>query len=276
MRPDTNETPRLPGLDQLRDEFLRAARTETSSPTRRRSRLLAIGVAVTFGVAGAIAGIALNADTDQNTDTEQATTPPPPGGIEASGPIFASLDELVANSELILVGTVQQVQAGPDEGFDDEGDELQVRPGEIVLDAAEGPQEYPTRDLNTVIAVEDVLKGSAPTNTVTVATLELAYGGAVNDPRTDWRRPGVRVIAFLSKSPEGRPVYIASYVAEATAESQGLVPGPNYDQSFYIIDGNDLVAAMQDPSLTLNAQIEAMSLTELSQAVKKAATRSSD
>jgi hypothetical protein len=274
MRPDTNETPRLPVLDQLRDEFLRVARAETSSPTRRRSRLLVVGVAaVMLVVGGAIAGFLLNTDTDQAT-----TPPPPPGGIEASGPIFGSLDELVANSDLILVGTVQEVQLGPAEGFDDEGEgDLQLRPDEIVDDhAPEGPEEeYPTRDLNTVIAVDDVLKGSTPTNTVTVATLELAYGRGVNDP-TDWRQPDVRVVAFLSKSPEERPVYIPSYVDEATAESERREPGPNYRQSFYIVDGEDLVAAVHEPALPLNAQIEAMSPTELSQAVRKAATGSSN
>jgi hypothetical protein len=239
-------------------------------------RLLAIGaVAVTFGVAGAVAGVVLTGGSDQNTDTNQATTPPPPPrGIETSGPTFGSLDELVANSDLILVGTVQEVRLGPvHEDLEPTDPAFRLREGEVVDDPP-GGDEYPTRDLNTVVAVEDVLKGSSPTATVTVATLENAYGGGVNP--TDWRQPGVRVVAFLSRDPEGRPLYIASYVDEATAESKEIAPGPNYDQSFYVVDGEDLVAAVQDPSLPLNAQIEAMSLTELSQAVKKAATANSN
>jgi hypothetical protein len=187
---------------------------------------------------GVVAGVIANNDADRDAASTRGGS-----GFAADEPTFSTLGELVTHADLVVVGTVAQVEQGR------------------ILEA-ENPDE-PARELNTDIRVEDVLKGSTSSSLVTVATLELAYGGAEGDPRRDWREPGVRVVAFISQNPEGGSLYIPTYVPEL---------GPSYSQSFFIADGEKLMAAVQDPELALNGQIERMSLTTLGQSVRTAAS----
>lgn len=110
--------------------------------------------------------------------------------------------------------------------------------------------EYPTRELTTVVRVDDVLKGSVRAQLVAVETLELAFGGPA---LPDWRKPGTRVLLFLSPSrePETGEVYIPA--------------NTNYSQTAYVIKGQDITAAVDDP---LSERIAALSLPEVRQAVR--------
>ncbi len=156
------------------------------------------------------------------------------GGIMASGPSFRSLDQMVATADLVVIGTVTD-----------------VRPGEVT--AAGTPEEV--RDLNTVVSVDEVLKGPAPEGPVVVKTLELAYSGPY---AKEWRRPGERVLLFLSRSRE--------------KETPGLyiVAAISYDQTAYILRGDDLVATLRDP---LSERVTSLSLPELRREVEEAKAR---
>jgi hypothetical protein len=208
------------------------------SPRTRRWLVAAAIGAVLVVAGGVVAGIIANKDADSDAASTQGRS-----GFAADEPTFSTLGELVRHADLVVVGTVAQVE-----------------PGKIL--EAENPDE-PARELNTDIRVEHVVKGSTSSSVVTVATLDLAYGGAEGDSRRDWREPGVRVVAFISQSPEGGSLYIPTYVPEL---------GPSYSQSFFIADGEKLTAAVQAPDLPLNGQIEKMSLTTLRESVRTAAS----
>lgn len=148
--------------------------------------------------------------------------------------MFDSLEELAAESDLIVVGTVNDVQTG---------EEL----------PSEGPAT-PTRRLNTLLDVETVLKDSAPREGLTVATLELAYASPQPRSGSDWRQPGTRVVAFLSASSEG---------ATGNAGEPLFFP-TSYPQSFYVVEGESLTAAYQESDEgLLSGRIERMTLPEL-------------
>lgn len=154
------------------------------------------------------------------------------GGFMGSGPSFRSLDQMVATADLVVMGTVTD-----------------VRPGEVE---AAGTLE-PVRDLNAVVSVDEVLKGPAPEGPVVVKTLELAYAGPY---AKEWRRPGERVLLFLSHSRETPGLYIVAAVS--------------YDQTAYILRGDDLVATLRDP---LSERVASLSLPELRREVEEAKAR---
>ena len=103
---------------------------------------------------------------------------------------------------------------------------------------------------NTVVRVDEILKGSAPSAAVTVKTLELAFGGPGPE---EWRKPGERVLLFLSPSRETTGLYILA--------------NTNYSQTAYIFQGEDVRATVGD---RLSEKIAALSLPEVSQAVRVA------
>lgn len=148
------------------------------------------------------------------------------GGFQASGPTFLSLDELVKESDLVVVGTVTE-----------------VLPGEV--DAAGTPEAQ--EHLNTVVRVEEVLKGAISSDVVTVKTLQLAYAR----PYMEWRQPGERVLLFLSPSRETPELYII----------------PSHSQSAYILRSSDIVATVDQ---RLSNRVASLSLPELRRAVGRA------
>ena len=168
------------------------------------------------------------------SDEPSASSGRESGGILASGPTFRSLDQMVATADLVGIGTVTE-----------------VRPGKV--DAAGTPEEV--RHLNTVVQVDEVLKGPAPAGSVTVTTLELAYGGPQN---IEWRRPRERVLLFLSHSREQPGLYIPA--------------GISYDQTAYVLRDDDLLAAsaFNDP---LSKRVAGLSLPELRREVEEAKER---
>lgn len=129
-----------------------------------------------------------------------------PGGFRSSESVyFAEFAEAVATADLVVVATV-----------------VQVMPGRIIAEGT--PDEI--RHTNTTLAPEATIKGQATGKPLVVETLELAYA----PPHEEWRSPGTRVLAFLTKSLEGRPLYITT----------------NHSQSVYILDGEDVRASVRD------------------------------
>lgn len=230
MTDRADQTQRIPALNELRDEFVRVARTESRAPSSRRLRRVAVALAsfILIAAGATAAGIILTKDADR------VTAPPGPraGGFEASGPRYASLPELVAKTDLIVVGTVQEVVVG-----------------KVFPDPA---GEFPTRDLNTTVRVDEVLKGSAPSGVVTVVTDELAFSGPGPE---EWRRPAERVLLFLSPS------------REPDTPEVHILANTNYYQTAYVIQGEDLVVTLGDP---LSERIATLTLAELRKAVQAA------
>jgi hypothetical protein len=162
------------------------------------------------------------------TPTEQRS-----GGLIGSGPSFESLEQMVATADLVVMGTVTD-----------------VRPGEV--DAAGTPDEV--GHLNAVVGVDEVLKGPAPEDPVVVKTLELAYSGPY---AKEWRRPGERVLLFLSHSRETPGLYIPAAIS--------------YDQVAYILQGGDLVVTVSDDPLS--NRVASLSVPELRSEVEQAKAR---
>jgi hypothetical protein len=122
-----------------------------------------------------------------------------------------------------------------------------VSPGREVVDI---DPEYPTRFINTVLQVDDVLKGTASGKQVTVETMDLAFGPSAGRADSEWRKPGERVVAFLSRGAAGDAVF-----------------GPTtYAQSFYRVTGIELEQLSGDAG-SLGERIAGMSLLELESAV---------
>lgn len=161
-------------------------------------------------------------------------TPNPQSGFAVSGPLFESTQELTANSDLVVLGSVREVQ-----------------PGE-VLETED--TENPTRRVNTVVRVETILKGEYSQELITVATQELAYASPPGGPVPDWRQAGTHVVAFMAKSKEGA----------RGNDGEPLFFPVSYPQAFYIIEGEQLTAAYQESDQSLlSERIEKMTLPEL-------------
>ncbi|CAN5156541.1 hypothetical protein BH18ACT10_BH18ACT10_07120 [soil metagenome] len=165
-------------------------------------------------------------------DPGQASTPESTGsGVLSSGPTFHSPDQMVATADLICTGAVTK-----------------VLPGKV--EAAGTPDAV--RDTNVVIGVDEVLKGDASTESVTVKTPQLAYDGPQN---TEWRRTGERVLLFLSHS------------REKETKRKYIVAGTSYGQTAYILQNADLVATASDP---LSRRVAHQSLPELRREIQEA------
>jgi hypothetical protein len=196
--------------------------------TSARRLLLAVGLVVLALVlwGGAETSSEKPSPSGDRTPTEQR-----PSSFAGSGPSFESLDQMVATADLVVMGTVTD-----------------VRLGEVY--AAGTPDEV--RTLNAVVSVDEVLKGAAPEGLVVVNTLELAYTGPY---AKEWRRPGERVLLFLSDSRETPGLYIPV--------------GIRHDQAAYILQGGDLVATVKvdDP---VSNYVASLSVPELRREVEEA------
>lgn len=174
------------------------------------------------------------------------------GGVEESGPAFRSFDQMVATSDLVVTGTVIEVMPG--KIIENETSDKGSYPdpwgnGGTTVPVSEGG-EFPTRLLNTVVRIDEVLKGPAPaTDVITVQTLEMAYARP-----TDWRKPEERVLLFLSHS-------------EEEDEPGHYNVAVTHSQTAYIIRGEDLVATAKDP---LSARVARLSFPELLQKIERA------
>jgi hypothetical protein len=154
------------------------------------------------------------------------------GGESAdpSSPGYSTLGGLAAESPLVVEGQVTR-----------------VRPGREVADI--DPQ-YPTRFLNTVLSVDEVLKGSPEISEVTVETMELAFSSGPGQPNAEWRTPGARVVAFLSPRGPGGAMFNPT----------------SYTQSLYLVKGARL-EPLSAESGELGERIAGMSVPELERAV---------
>jgi hypothetical protein len=239
MTEHVDKTARIPALDALRDGFLEVANSEAARSSRYRTRRLAAGLAaLSLLVALAVVAVTGGERTEAppaTADANELIHPQAASGFVSGGPEYRTLDELVANSHLVVTGTVKEVRSG----------------GEVV----DIDPQYPTRFLNAVVAVDEVMKGSAPSTELTVRTIESAYAPAPGGPRepdVEWRTPGERIVAFLAPSPNGGPL---------------LVP-TSYTQSFYRLKGADVM-----PLAPTTGSIDAMPLSQFRQAVRAAAER---
>ena len=202
----------LPALAALREGLLEAAARDQRELTRNRHVRPLAGALAMLALLAAVAAVLATRDDGTGPGVTDAANEliarQPTPNLAASGPEYATLGQLVANSELIVAGTVAEVRSG----------------GEIV----DIDPEYPTRFVDAVVTVEQILKGADQRRTVTIRTLESAYAkvpGGSETPDLEWRRPGERIVAFLASSPEGGRL---------------LVP-TSYSQSFYRLRGSDVV-----------------------------------
>jgi hypothetical protein len=158
-------------------------------------------------------------------------TRPPEGTCDCHANDYQTLEELVTESELILVGTVGESR---------------------VADVMDKNSDYPTRIIHTEVVVDEVLKGSV-SGEIIVATQELAFGGPGVE---EWRQAGHRVVLFLTQSLEKIGVYVPSNLS--------------YFQAAYSVTGEDLeitVASGADVT-RLNHRVAAMPLSELREKVE--------
>jgi hypothetical protein len=156
---------------------------------------------------------------------------PTPDAVEvaASGPRFASVDELVAASDLVVIGHVERVAGG-----------------RVLTDPTD-----PTAGIRTQLAdltVEEVLKGEPTEDVVLEEEAELLDGRPITIDGTSPSDAGDRGVYFL----------IAS--TEADAPYHALV-GP---QGRYLIDGDSLRTTARDP---VSTAIAARGLDALRRAV---------
>jgi hypothetical protein len=205
------------------------ARADARTPSKRHIKLAPLALAgLVLFAAGAAARITIG--SGGGVPSEAARSP----GGNGQPPAYAgftqyqTLPEIVLNSDLVIVGTVQEVAPG------------YVEPSE---------DGFPTRYLNSVLKVDEAWKGS-PGETVTVATNELAYGSPGGG--SEWREPGVRVVAFLASGDGGPPGVF--YPADEPA--------------IYVLSGEQVIPTVGS---TLSGQIAAMPVEELRQAVQAAA-----
>jgi hypothetical protein len=236
---------RVPALAELRDALHARAKTEAEVPSKKWTRPLAATLAG-LAVGAVLIAVVVGSNDDGTTQSaaddrggapDQVLDMGNAGGsgrsdetIEIYSPTYASLAGLTDASQVVVEGTVQEVRSGRE-----------------VVDI---DPEYPTRFLNTVVQVDDVLKGTLSTKSVTVETMDLAFGPAAGRPASEWRKPGERVVAFLSPRAPGDPVF-----------------GPTtYAQSFYRVTGAKLEQLSGDAG-PLGERIAGMSLPELERAV---------
>lgn len=244
----------IPALGKLREEFVRVAQAESRSATPGRARSLAAGLAalcalVVIAVVGSrgdeatAPSVSDRAATPEDTAGSQASAPQAgqqaapdvaQGGFAAYEPQYQTVDELARASTLVITGTVKD-----------------VRPGGEVIDI---DPEYPTRFIDTLLGVDEVLKGPAISGEVTVNSIELAYanppGSPAGTPNREWRKPGERVIAFLTNSGSG-PIFVPT----------------SYAYSFYRLKGEDIEALSRGPG-SLSDRVASMSLSQLRSAVR--------
>lgn len=161
-----------------------------------------------------VLGVVLLSACQSGRENSESQGPGPFQGREVYR--FQALPEMVATSDVVVVGTVRSVES-----------------------RAVGPQEEEIQYLDATVGVESVLKGSMSDPMVTVSTRELSY----SPPHVDWRQPGQRVLAFLSRT--------------RGDQAAGRYHPVNQSQSMFALSGNTLRATVSDP---LARQIGAMTL----------------
>jgi hypothetical protein len=225
MKNDSSKNSGIRVLDELRSEFVRVTAEERRSAMHRfrppYSAAALAGLLIVFIAAASATFVGLRSGKDDPRGEPYEATR---GGFAASGPRYTTLRELVSVSDLIITGSVQEVSAPEPEG--------------------EPPEEI--YHVNAVVDVDEVWKGSAPGEMVTVKTLELAY-------EKEWRRQGEQVLLFLSPSRETPGLFIPANV--------------DYYQTAYMVAGKDLIATL--PNDALARQIAAMSRSELRERVRE-------
>lgn len=145
----------------------------------------------------------------------------------------------------------------PGEGYIDPiGNEGTVPPP-VPEEPEDDVESYPTRFPQTMVRIDEVLKGGTPAkDVIPVETLELAYAR----PNLEWREPGKRVLLFIvrGRSPGVlKPLYFPV----------------NQSQSVYVLRGDDLVATVSDPVIPLEESIASLSLPQLRVEVEQAKER---
>lgn len=238
----------IPALRALRAELMRTAAAEVDGVDKRRVRPLVVTLAAAIFVVTAISTFAAvrwlsgrpaerpTASASGEDDAAASPSPaasPTPGAppFAAHGPAYTTLKELITNSDLILIGVVQETATA-----------------EVH---SEGPgDEFPTRMLHTTVAVEDVLKGSDRDGKVIVPTDELAFRGPDIE---DWRKAGHRVLLFLTPSPESPERHILANL--------------NFLQTAYFVRGKEINMTVGGDIYGLSERIGRMSVEEMKKAV---------
>lgn len=167
--------------------------------------------------------------TEQPTPQETlvSPTPPPPGGFAGHGEAYETVAQLARASDLIVVGTVERSR--------------------VASEIGEGPDDpFPTRILHTLVAVEEVFKGSEAEETVIVATDELGFQGPGVE---DWRERGHRALLFLMYSRENPSRYVPTGFA--------------YSQAAYFVEDQQVEMTIGGDVNGLSERIAAMTLSEL-------------
>lgn len=215
-------------------------------------RFLVVCAVALLAVGSVIALIVLSGgDEAASVPKKSAPSSESPSAGFRSEIMFESFDQMVATSDLVVTGTVTEVRSGPvtrithdgttayPEGTNAVGaqNEVTKTPSEDLVEEV--------RDLNAVVKIDKVLKGSVSTDTVIVKTLETAYA----PPNTEWREPEKRVLLFLSPSTETPGLYIPARAS--------------YEQTVYVIQGNDLVATSNAGEEPVSARVASLSLPQL-------------
>jgi hypothetical protein len=241
MTEHADSAPRMPALVSLREGLVDAARREPQGVRARRGWQLTTALAVLCALAATAVVLATGREDGVGpgvtANANDLIAPQTAPGFVSGGPHYETLEQLAANSAMVVTGTVTGVRSG----------------GEIV----DIDPEYPTRFVHAVVRVDQVLKGSVQRPTVTVRTVESAYAavpGASSGPDLEWRRPGERIVAFLAPSPDGGPLAVPT----------------SYSQSFYRLDDGDVVPLAAKPGAGDAAQGHAMPLPEFAAAVRAA------
>ena len=214
MKEHVDDLAGLPALGALREGLQEVASRDARSRRRRQTRHVAAGLAGLALIVGAAAVMATRSDDTQSTvPSSQAAQdliePQTAAGFVSGGPEYETLDQLVASSELVVAGTVKEVRSG----------------GEIV----DIDPQYPTRFLHTVIAVDEVMKGSTQRGEVTVRTIETAYAPTPGDPSgidMEWRKAGTRIVAFLAASPSGGSLLVPTSPSQSFYRLRGANVAP--------------------------------------------------
>lgn len=235
----------LPPLDTLGAERTRVAAADSDRDNTRRARgPVVVIAAVTFAVSAIVTFVATRAwwgemeghATAESSGSVRAQprstpTPPPAAGFAAHGLAFETVRGLVRESDLIVIGVVDENRVGEVRG---------AFPGD----------EFPTVTLHTTVAAEEILKGSDPDGLVMVPTDELAFKGPGLE---DWREPGHRVLLFLDPSRESFEGHILAGLA--------------YVQTVYFVRGQEIDMAVGGDITGLSERIGMMTVPDVRQAV---------
>lgn len=243
IEPDRHRS-HLPALEELREQFLDVARHEAGGPRSARRGYVAASLTIVALLAmTAVVLASQNGDTravPSFAQVDRLLEPVSALGFSAREKQYSTMGELVDESRLVVRGTVAEVRSG----------------GEI----ADIDPEYPTRLIDAVIKVEEVMKGSSELPQVTIRSIDLAFarppGAPASEPNLEWRKLDQRILVFLAPSPTG---------------GSALVP-TNYGQSVYRVRGGKAVPLYEPPAAAARrSHSRAIALSKVRRAVRAAA-----